>query len=294
MAAIPDFPTFDVSDLPSAGPRWKKYVSRFKILCVAMGLKDTDKAMKAALFQQYMGADCCDVYETLKADGDDYDAIKTKLSAYFVPKYNVDGFCTRLRRCGVTCDFDANKPDNELKLQLQAGCKSSRLRAKGVNPGVDLAKFLEIGKEMDLVKSRAERMEGSVTSAVANASGESVNAVRHSTSHRGTGNRGRSANEKKCVVNRHDATHKCNTCGGSFPHDGDCPAKNRKCYRCNTFGHYAKLCGKTKAGTSSGKPSRGRGKPVYNVRHCDVDSDSSEYSLAVHGSSGVLGSDVLG
>ena len=112
--------------------------------------------------------------------------------------------------------------------------------------------------------------------------------MRHSTScrgrrrSRGTGNRGRSANDKKYAENCHDATRNCNNCGGSFPHDGDSPVKNRKCYRCNIFGHYARFCGKTKAGTSSGKPSRGRGMPVYNM-----DSDSSEYSLAVHGSSGM-------
>ena len=74
-------------------------MSRFEIISVAMGLKDTDKARKA-LFQHYMGADCCetcDVYETLKADGDDYDVIKTKLSSYFVPKYNVDFECHMFR-----------------------------------------------------------------------------------------------------------------------------------------------------------------------------------------------------
>ena len=45
---------------------------------------------------------------------------------------------------------------------------------------MDLAKFLEIGKEMDLMKSSAECMESSVASVVANATGESVKVVRHS------------------------------------------------------------------------------------------------------------------
>lgn len=316
MAAIPDFPVFDVTDLPSAGPRWKKYVSRFENLTVAIGLKNTDQARKAALFLHYMGPECGDIYETLKVVGDNYDAIKAKLDGYFVPKYNVDferhmfrtlhqaedenldEFCTRLRRCAVTCEFEATHLDNELKLQLQSGCKSSRLRAKGVKPGVDLAKFLEIGKEMDLIKSRSERMEGSVSSAVASASGESVNTVRRSSSHyrgrgrsRGNGNsRGRSSYGKRSGEDRRDASRKCFSCGGLFPHDGDCPAKSRKCHECKSYGHYAKFCGKARAGYTSGKSTRGRptGRPVYNVRQSEnVDSDSSEYSLAVHASPGM-------
>jgi len=35
-----------------------------------------------------MGAERCDIYETLKNEEDDYSAVKTKMNNYFVPKYN--------------------------------------------------------------------------------------------------------------------------------------------------------------------------------------------------------------
>ena len=34
----------------------------------------------------------------------------------------------------------------------------------------------------------------------------------------------------------------CFRCGGSYPHDSECPAMNKKCEKCSRFGHFAKLC----------------------------------------------------
>ena len=63
-----------------------------------------------------MGAECYDIYETLKNEEDDYSVVKTKMNDYFVPKYNseferyifrqasqkegenLDQFCTRLKQ----------------------------------------------------------------------------------------------------------------------------------------------------------------------------------------------------
>ena len=35
-----------------------------------------------------MGAECYDIYETLKGEADDYNAVKMKMNDYFVPKSN--------------------------------------------------------------------------------------------------------------------------------------------------------------------------------------------------------------
>ena len=34
----------------------------------------------------------------------------------------------------------------------------------------------------------------------------------------------------------------CYRCGGSYPHEKDCPASNKKCMKCNGIGHFAKMC----------------------------------------------------
>ena len=88
--ALPIFPTFECEDLNNAGPRWTKWLSRFEVLLSAMDVRDTEpeKKRKKALLLHYMGAECYDIYETLKNEEDDYSAVKTKMNDYFVPKYN--------------------------------------------------------------------------------------------------------------------------------------------------------------------------------------------------------------
>ena len=34
----------------------------------------------------------------------------------------------------------------------------------------------------------------------------------------------------------------CFRCGGSYPHDSECPAMKKKCEKCLRCGHFAKLC----------------------------------------------------
>ena len=51
--ALPQFPPFDISDEPGVkGPRWKKYITRFKKLMVAMNI--TDAAKQRALLLHYV------------------------------------------------------------------------------------------------------------------------------------------------------------------------------------------------------------------------------------------------
>ena len=33
----------------------------------------------------------------------------------------------------------------------------------------------------------------------------------------------------------------CFNCGGQYPHEDECPAKHRRCYKCESYGHYSKF-----------------------------------------------------
>ena len=33
---------------------------------------------------------------------------------------------------------------------------------------------------------------------------------------------------------------KCFKCGGPYPHDSQCPAKDKRCNKCHKYGHYAR------------------------------------------------------
>jgi len=79
-ASLPDYESFDCADLSNAGPRWTRWMSRFEILMTALNIGDTDahKLRKNACLLHYMGAECFDIYDTLKSD-DDFGAVKDNM-----------------------------------------------------------------------------------------------------------------------------------------------------------------------------------------------------------------------
>ena len=105
--SLPEYPPFDINcDQTSLSQRWKKWVSRFINLLLAMDISDA-KRMKALL--HYAGQDVHDVFDTLpkvdtetlpaksSSEGstttlepDEYLEAKTKLDNYFNPKLNVE------------------------------------------------------------------------------------------------------------------------------------------------------------------------------------------------------------
>ena len=88
--SIPYFPEFEAySDNASA--RWKRWLSRFKNMMVAMNVDDND-ARQRALLLHYAGEQVYDIFETLTDTGesDDFDKACEKLTAYFSPKKNIE------------------------------------------------------------------------------------------------------------------------------------------------------------------------------------------------------------
>ncbi|CAB4032902.1 Hypothetical predicted protein, partial [Paramuricea clavata] len=71
MASLPDFPPFNVHEDSNAGPRWKKWLTRFeRLLC---GLNITADKRKTALLLHYAGPDVDDIYDTLPtSSNEDY------------------------------------------------------------------------------------------------------------------------------------------------------------------------------------------------------------------------------
>ena len=340
--SLPEFPPFETDDLSTAGPRWKKWICRFEILLLALDIKNTpaEKARKKSLLLHYMGSSCYDVYETIKVDDEDYAAVKTKMAEYFVPKCNadfermllreesqadgetIDQYCTRLKRMAITCDYpDADSRDREIKLQMVSGCRSSHLRKKGMTKPMTLEEFMTLGKSMELSAKQAKIIEDRHGHGhTSHRETESVNAVRHVRGQSsGRPSRGRSHSHTHRGQNSQRFTSSgssCFNCGGSFPHDTECPAKSRKCHKCSVYGHYAKFCkdkqssyrggsrGGSRGGTRGASRGKyGRGKHVcsvgtgytqsrerdseyvtQNVIPSDTDSD---YSLAIRKPSGM-------
>ena len=151
--ALPHFPLFDISDEPGAkGPRWKKYITRFKNLMVAMNI--TDAARQRALLLHYIGEDTNEIFDTLpntEAAEDENTLIKAidALTTYFEDKKNIvfeeyqfrqarqeedetiQAYHTRLKKLAQTCEFA--DVDREIKAQVIQHCTSTKLRRKGLN-----------------------------------------------------------------------------------------------------------------------------------------------------------------
>ena len=126
-ATLPAFPEFDVSETSTQATRWKKWLSRFRNLLVAMNVKD--KPRQRALLLHYAGEATNEIFDTLPdtaaGEGDDpFEKAVRALTNYFTPKQNreyeiyvfrqakqesnesISAFHTRLRQLAVTCEFD--------------------------------------------------------------------------------------------------------------------------------------------------------------------------------------------
>ena len=177
--ALPAFPEFDVSETSTQATRWKKWLSRFRNLLVAMNV--TNKPRQRALLLHYAGAATTEIFDTLPnttvgEGGDPLEKAVQALTNYFTPKQNreyeiyvfrqakqesnetISAFHTRLRQLAVTCEF--GDVDREIKTQIVQSCSSHKLRTKALeNPSYTLTQLLDAGKAMELSKTQAAKIE---------------------------------------------------------------------------------------------------------------------------------------
>ena len=132
--ALPPFESFEVNSDPNIGARWKKWISKFENLLVAMDIKDDTR--KRAMMLHYAGDEVNDIFETLAETGEakEYKKGKDAITKYFQPKVNSEfevykfrqatqhpgesmgTFYTRLRSLASNCGFTDN--DKEIKSQI--------------------------------------------------------------------------------------------------------------------------------------------------------------------------------
>ena len=179
--SLPTFPAFQVHLDGNVGPRWKKWLARFKNLTIGMGIED--KKRKRALLLHYSGPEVDKIFNTLEDAGEDKDYKKAveKLTAHFNPQVNTtyevynfrkaqqnegesfDSFHTRLRTLAKTCEFaDADK---EIKEQIILSCKSNALRWKALREDLDLTALLKAGRALKLSETQAKEVESDKTTA---------------------------------------------------------------------------------------------------------------------------------
>jgi hypothetical protein len=89
--ALPHFAEFDVHSDGAVGIRWKKWVTRFKNLLLALDVDDTKR--QRALLLHYAGESVNEIFETFPnteagEDENPFEKAATALTNYFTPKKN--------------------------------------------------------------------------------------------------------------------------------------------------------------------------------------------------------------
>lgn len=162
--------------------------------------------------------------------------MKKKLSDHFNPRKNlfyekhafrqvrqeegesIASYATRLRNLAKHCDFhDVNR---EIIGKIVEGSNSKDVISKILRSSNDLKleELLDWGRTREV----ADHQIKDITKGAENY--QVVNRVSSSTG--------------KVEAGYAHHARKCYKCGMRYPHDGDCPAKNKKCNRCCKSGHF--------------------------------------------------------
>jgi len=180
--SLPSYPAFDCSSDGKA-VRWNKWTSRLNNLFVGYDVKDN--ARKKALLLTFGGDDLNDLVETIPAaklelaEGENcYDKLVSAIKDIFNPIQNTEfqrysfrntkqtgdsimEYYTVLKQIGETCSFQ-ERLEEEVKSQLIAGCKSSKVRQKGLSDStMTLTKLLDYGRTLELTEGHSRVIEGS-------------------------------------------------------------------------------------------------------------------------------------
>ena len=156
--SLPTFPPFDAHADGNTGQRWKKWLSRFERLLIAMNIEE--KKQQRAMLLHFAGPAVGEIFETLPDTGEakDYDKAVEALNAYFIPQTNttyeeysfrqakqrdnetLDTYHTRLRQLSQNCSFA--DVDKEIKNQIIIGCLSQKLRRRALRDNPTLKELL--------------------------------------------------------------------------------------------------------------------------------------------------------
>ena len=234
----------------------------------------------------------------------DFKYAKKVLDDYFTPKINeqmeiykfrqykqrddqtLDEYVTELRRLAKYCKF--GDTDKEILSQLIQNCKSNRLRRRALRePDKKLDEILIMGRTLEISDSQASAMEKS----------ETVNAVTQKThiqTSKPTNYKSKSVpherqnryKPRKYVKLQQDKKITCRKCGGRFPHEGQCPAKGRRCNFCKKPNHFQQVCRKKLESVKEINPEGACA--IQNRSSSDEDSDYC-YSIKTKQHVGTIG-----
>lgn len=231
---------------PATWPAWIQRFSRFRI-ATKLNKENSEVQVNSLLYA--MGKDAEAIFGSFTfaeaSHANNYETVVGKFNEHFVPRRNVIHeracFHQRAQRSGETveafvrclyelaeyCEFGASK-EEQIRDRVVIGIAdrdvSQRLQ---MEPELTLDKAVQIAQQSELIKTQ-------------NASGGAAAEVHghRKGTRRFTGppNKERAGERKQAID--------CTRCNRTHT-ENNCPARNKRCRRCNKLGHFAIAC-KTK------------------------------------------------
>uniref|UniRef100_A0A669BGT0 Gypsy retrotransposon integrase-like protein 1 n=1 Tax=Oreochromis niloticus TaxID=8128 RepID=A0A669BGT0_ORENI len=241
---------------PAEWPIWRQRFSRFRVAS-KLALESGEVQVNSLLYS--MGRDAEPIYgsfvfpaatEARPSPQFEYDLVLQKFDEHFVPKRNVihDRACfhKRSQRAGETveafvrslyelaqhCEFGGSK-DEQIRDRIVIGLidkdVSQKLQLEG---DLTLDRAIQLARQSEQVKQQsAERVESTVNEVK----------QRHYNSMRRSYYQPRQVREQQ----HSESKPKCQRCNRVHDKRENCPARNKRCKKCNKLGHFEMVC-KTK------------------------------------------------
>ncbi|KAJ8038504.1 hypothetical protein HOLleu_15949 [Holothuria leucospilota] len=238
---------------------WTKFHQNFTNFELATGIKEKGDAIRIATLLSVIGQEAVDTFNTFifpTGDETKFEKVLEKFENHCKGKKNttyerymfncrnqqagenIDSFVTALKALAESCEFGELK-DSLILDRVILGISDRQLKQQLLRTEVlTLDKAIGIIRTAAAASAQLDHMtsESSEVHALSkhsqNRSGKPkythVNTPKHPT-----GSSSRNKSSKKGI---------CRNCGGAFPHDGDCPAKGKRCNFCKKLNHFSKVC----------------------------------------------------
>lgn len=226
---------------------FSSYTERFEQYII---VNDVSAQKKVPLFLTIIGPKCYDILRNSvlpdKPSDKPYEELKSVLSFYYLPEKciiaeryrfhkrlkpneSIPQFCVELKSVAQQCNFGTFL-DDALRDQFICGVKDEHIGQKLlVESTLTFNEAIKIAVSMELAATQIKSMAGTADIVVGKITQETSKQP-----------------QKHIPSDTEGRKNTCRRCGGKWDSDhlSTCRAKNVKCHKCGTLGHYARVCRK--------------------------------------------------
>lgn len=234
-----------------------EWLKRFKLYRLASKLSKEDGEIQVATLLYTMGGDAQCIMDTFDLGDDDkkkFDAVSTRFTTYFNPRYNTihlrsvfnsrtqkcdesaEAFIRDLYKLSENCDF-AEQRDNNIRDRLVVGLLDKELSQRlQLKPNLSLKDAITTTRQHENVKQQVSMQLETVS--------------RYKPKPRAS------------TGSKPAAEFQCSRCGSKHK-PRSCPAYGKECHKCHKDGHFSSMCRSsksTKVGSSTSVSTKTRRK----------------------------------